>query len=73
MNGDETIPERPWSLNFNTADKNELRNIKGIGDVIASRIIAEREERPFRAEMDLVLRVAGITYNFLARVKETHS
>ena len=60
-------------MNFNTSDKEVLQTINGIGDVISSLIIAKRQEAPFPDEHDLVSRVSGISKNFVARIKKTHS
>ena len=61
------------SINVNKSDKQALRSINGIGDVIASHIIDAREKRTFSDEQDLVSRVAGITDKLLSRIKRNNS
>jgi competence protein ComEA len=46
-------------LNVNTASLDELDTLPGIGPVLAQRIVAEREKRPF-ASVDDLRRVSGI-------------
>ncbi|VTR97138.1 ComEA family DNA-binding protein [Tuwongella immobilis] len=46
-------------IDINRADLATLQRLPGIGPVLASRIIASREERPFEQLMDL-RRVSGI-------------
>ncbi len=50
-------PTQP--IDINTASKHELMRLPGIGEVMASRIVAARKERPFSKPDDL-LRVPGI-------------
>ncbi|MBE7546373.1 MAG: helix-hairpin-helix domain-containing protein [Candidatus Kuenenia stuttgartiensis] len=52
-------------LDLNTASKEELQSIKGIGPVLAERIIAGR---PYRAVDDL-LKVKGISTKTLEKIR----
>jgi competence protein ComEA len=53
-------PSLPNSLiNLNTASPEALDGLPGIGPVLAGRIVAERERRPFTSVDDL-RRVGGI-------------
>jgi competence ComEA-like helix-hairpin-helix protein len=54
-------PKKPPSvpINVNTATKQELMRLPGVGEVMASRIMAERTKRPFTSPEDL-MRVPGI-------------
>lgn len=56
----ETVP-------INEASSAELQQIPGIGPVLASRIIAEREKQPFSSVND-VLRVNGIGQKTLDKI-----
>ncbi len=57
--GDVTPEELP-PVNINTATKEELETLDGIGPVLAERIVAYREEKgPFAAPEDL-MQVKGI-------------
>jgi competence ComEA-like helix-hairpin-helix protein len=47
-------------VNVNTASLEELKSLPGIGDVIASRIITERQTQAFQNIQDLQDRVSGI-------------
>ena len=53
--------------------KGLLQIINGIGVAMSSRIIAQRQKATFEDEDDLVSRVTGISSNFVARIKQTHS
>ena len=52
--------EAPFQVDLNAADWPELAQLPGIGEILARRIVAAREEEgPFRCPEDLV-RVHGI-------------
>lgn len=55
-------------LNVNRATREELMQLPGVGPVLASRIIEERERAPFRRVDDLT-RVSGIGAKTLARLR----
>lgn len=63
-------PKRPPSrpINVNTAPKQELMRLPGIGEAMADRIVAARKERPFGSPDDL-LRVQGIGKKKLERLR----
>ncbi len=56
------------SLNINRASREELMQLPGVGPVLADRIVAEREKRPFRRVDDLT-RVSGIGVKTLSRLR----
>lgn len=57
-------------LDLNRATAKELKKIKGIGDVLASRIIAERERVGSFATLSELLKVKGIGKKKLAMIKK---
>ena len=48
------------SVDANTASREELRKVRGIGESLAQRIVAERARGPYRNLDDLAARVRGI-------------
>ncbi len=60
------LPTQP--IDINTAPKQELMRLPGIGEVMASRIVAARKERPFSKPDDL-LRVPGIGKKKFERIR----
>ena len=62
-------PENIQPVDPNTAAKDELTTLPGIGEAIANRIIAERENGRYEKPDDL-LRVEGIGGKTLARLKD---
>ena len=53
--------ERIDLVDINTASEQALRQLPGIGQVLARRIIQERRHRPYTSVDDLATRVTGIT------------
>lgn len=56
-------------INVNTATKEELMSLNGIGESKAENIIVYREQNPFQTIEDL-LNVPGIGENIFAQIKE---
>ena len=56
-------------VNINTASKEELMSLNGIGESKADTIIQYREQSPFQTIEDL-LKVPGIGENIFAQIKE---
>jgi competence protein ComEA len=54
---------------INSADAEELKNVKGIGDAYAKRIIAARVKQEFH-NYDDILAVKGIGPKTLEKIKE---
>lgn len=53
-------PEPSGPVNINTASKDELRSLPGIGETLAERIIAYREESGAFTSTDEIMNVSGI-------------
>ncbi|MBM4161743.1 MAG: ComEA family DNA-binding protein [Ignavibacteria bacterium] len=65
----QQAPTAGQPLNLNTASKNELISLPGVGEVIAERIILFREdEGPFRSVEDL-RKIKGISTRKLQQLK----
>ena len=57
-------------ININTADKNELMKLSGIGPVLAERIIAYREKEGCFSTIEDLTKVSGIGKVTFAKFKE---
>lgn len=71
----EAFPGRPakvtagqGAINVNVAAESELQRLPGVGAVLAARIVAAREERPFAGVADL-RRVPGIGPKTLEKLR----
>ena len=53
------------SININTASKEELTKMKGVGSTIADRIIAYRQENGWFSAVDDLVRVPGISFRIV--------
>ena len=61
------LPLEEKSINPNTASRDELMRLPGIGEVMAVRILEAREEGKFRTAEDLA-RVSGIGEKTVTRL-----
>ena len=57
-------------MNINAAEKEDLTLLPGIGDTLAQRIIAYREENGRFSEVDELLLVDGIGTSKLSKIEE---
>lgn len=65
---DQNAPGPDFRINPNLARKEELIALKGIGDILADRIIEERKKAPFLKAEDL-LRVERLTKPILEKIR----
>lgn len=59
MPSSSAITSEPTRININTASREELEKIPGVGPALADRIIAARKRKPFARPEDLI-EVSGI-------------
>lgn len=48
------------ALDINDANQAQLERLKGIGPALSTRILAQREQGPFKDWADLLARVSGL-------------
>ena len=65
----EEIPVS-WQVDINTATEAELRQLPGVGEVLAERIEAYREEHGFFTSAEELLNVEGIGESKLEDMRE---
>jgi competence protein ComEA len=69
--GDITVSDsRSGLVNINTASREELKTLTGIGDVMADRIIEYRTAKPFRSKED-IMSVKGIGAATFDKIKDS--
>lgn len=71
VGGQPSLPERndQLKININTADESELMRLPGIGEVMAGRIIAYREEYGGFQRVEELMNVSGIGEKKFADIK----
>ena len=57
-------------ININTASKNELMDLPGIGPAIAERIIEHRQQNGWFAAIEDIMNVSGIAEGRFGRIKD---
>lgn len=67
---EETVTEDSTKININTATKEELMTLSGIGESKAKDIIAYREKNGNFKTIDEIKNVSGIGENVFAQIKE---
>lgn len=60
---------RLGGVNLNTADKEALQTLPGVGEVLAERILAHRQESGGFANMEELLEIKGIGPKTLERIR----
>ena len=66
-----TAPEPAGPVNINTAGEKELTRLRGIGPVIAARIVEDREKNGLYRTVDDLQRVKGIGPATVAKIKDS--
>ena len=66
---EQTYEESSGLININTASKDQLMTLPGIGEATADAIIAYREETPFTSPQD-IMNVSGIGESKYNRIKD---
>ncbi len=64
------MPEPPGPVNLNTATLEELDTLPGIGEVIAGRILAYREEHGEFSSIEELMEVEGIGEKTFAELRD---
>lgn len=62
--------EQAHKININTADREELMTLSGIGEAKADAVIAYREEHGSFQNIDEIMNVSGIGENLFEKIKE---
>lgn len=62
--------EKAHKININTADKEELMTLSGIGEAKADAVIAYREKHGSFQNIDEIMNVSGIGENLFEKIKE---
>ena len=62
--------EKPRIININTADKDELTSLDGIGETIAERIIEYRDANGFFGNTEDIKNVKGIGDKTFENIKD---
>jgi len=62
--------EAKYKVNINTATKKELESVKGIGPVLADRIIVYRTQNGNFTEIEAIKNIKGISENTLNKIKD---
>ncbi len=69
LNNDENINTPTGKININTATKNQLSTLKGIGEAFAQRIIEKRQDKKFNSIED-IKNVKGIGDKTFEQIKD---
>lgn len=69
VNATQTGPDVSGTVNINSADKDTLKTLPGIGDVIADRIIEYRSLNRFQTKED-IMNVKGIGNSIYDKIKD---
>ena len=66
----EDIYDEQGKININTADKDELSELKGIGEKMSARIIKYREEKGDFNQKEDIMKVQGIGEGIFEEIKD---
>lgn len=65
-----TVDSRKGLININTADKEELKTLPGIGDGIAGRILEYRNQNGSFKSIEDIMNVTGIKSKLFSKIKD---
>lgn len=67
----DTLPEDDGKVNLNTAAKEELMTLSGIGEAKAESILAWREEHGSFAQIEDLMKIEGIKEGVFSKIKDS--
>ena len=67
----ESLPEDDGKVNLNTATKEELQTLPGIGEAKAQSIVAWREEHGNFAQIEDIMKIEGIKEGVFSKIKDS--
>lgn len=66
----DDLSKQDDKININTASKEQLTSLTGIGDAKAQNIISYRQEKGMFTSIEDIIKVSGISENIYAKIKD---